>query len=552
MNNKKYTNQLYSTEARDKIWAGARKLVSAVSATLGPLGRNVIITQEHGNPISTKDGVTVAKSINLKDPFENTGAQIIKQSSIKTGEEAGDGTTTSTVLAGSILQGCFSLINDSLTENESVNVVDIRRGIEAGSKEVSEFLNNLRSNISQEEQLMQVATISGNNDPEVGRLVSTAMDKAGVEGVVTVEESRTGESYLETVEGVQFNRGYTSPYFVTDNKSMKASLKNPYILITDERISQVKDLLPILEAVSSENKPLLIVADDISGEALATLVLNKAKGVLQVAAVKAPDFGDRKKQALSDIATITGAEVVTKEAGRSLARFNTQWLGKAKTVHITKDDTTIVDGNGSTDQIAETAESIKAQIEEAKSPYEIENLQKRLARLIGGVAVMYVGGMTEVEMKERKDRVEDALFATRAALEEGIVPGGGKALLLASLHLREWLTNSVETLSPDMVRGVEVLIDSLQAPARTILRNRFYNEDDVERVISELIEKEDWVGYNPVVNEFVNTLEQGIIDPTKVVRLALQNAVSSSATLLTTEVIVALEEEEANEDLMMG
>jgi chaperonin GroEL len=420
---------IFSKDARNQLADGVDKLAEAVTATLGPSGRNVIIEQKMGNPISTKDGVTVAKSIELEDTVENIGAQIVKQAAIKTAEQAGDGTTTSTLLAQSIL-------NEGLDKlKKGSNAVDIKRGIDKAVKDTVDYLVEQSKDITDEGQLKQIATISANNDTEIGELISTAMDKVGTDGVVTVEESKTGETYLETVEGMQFNRGYKSPYFVTDNATMTAVLQNPFILITDKRLNQVKELLPILEAVSSSGKSLLVIADDIDGEALSTMVVNKMRGILPIAAVKAPDFGDRKKAMLEDIATLTGGTVVSHEKGMRLDKFDINWLGKATKVTVNKDATTIIDALGEEEAINSRVEDIKTLIDDTSSPYEKETLQERLAKFLGGVAMVHVGGYTEVEMKEKKDRVDDALHATKAALEEGILPGGGVALLNAALAL---------------------------------------------------------------------------------------------------------------------
>ena len=406
----------FSEDARLKLAEGVDKLANAVTATLGPSGRNVIIQQDMGNPVSTKDGVTVAKSIELKDKIENLGAQIVKQASIKTADQAGDGTTTSTLLAQSTLNAGLERIK------AGSNVVDVKRGIDKAVKDVSEFLREKSKEVTNEEQLRQVATISANNDTEVGELIYTAMDKVGRDGVVTIEESKTGETYLETVEGMQFNRGYKSPYFVTDNNSMQAILQDPLILITDKRLNSIKELLPILEGVSQQSKSLVVIADDIDGEALSTMVVNKMRGILPIVAVKAPEFGDRKKAMLEDIATLTGGTVISTEKGMRLDKFDVAWLGKANKVTVGKDSTTIIDAKGDEDAITSRIEDIKNQIDNSTSPYEKEKLQERLAAFVGGVAIVHVGGHTEVEMKEKKDRVDDALHATRAALEEGILP----------------------------------------------------------------------------------------------------------------------------------
>ena len=524
---------IFSKEARNRLAAGVDKLANAVTATLGPSGRNVILEQEMGNPISTKDGVTVAKSIELKDKVENLGAQIVKQASIKTGEQAGDGTTTSTLLAQSILnEGINSLDAGS-------NAVDIKRGIDKAVKEVVEFLQkDYSKEITDEEQLKQVATISANNDTEVGELISTAMDKVGRDGVVTIEESKTGETYLETVEGMQFDRGYKSPYFVTDNTTMTAVLRDPLILITDKRLTQVKELLPILEGASQQSKSLLVIAEDIDGEALSTLVVNKMRGILNVVAVKAPEFGERRKAVLEDIAIMTGGQVVSTEKGMRLDKFDATWLGKANKVTVGKDTTTLIDAKGSEEKISARIEEIKHQIDDTVSPYEKETLQDRLAKFIGGVAIVHVGGHTEVEMKEKKDRVDDALHATKAALEEGILPGGGIALLNAATMLEERLI-SIE--SKDEYKGYQIVLDACEAPFRKILTNAGFTTERINDIDTELQNSKDkWLGFNPRENKTVNMFESGIIDPTKVTRLALENAASVAGTMLITEAVVSI------------
>ena len=503
------------------------------SPTLGPSGRNVILEQEMGNPISTKDGVTVAKSIELKDKVENLGAQIVKQASIKTGEQAGDGTTTSTLLAQSILdEGINSLDAGS-------NAVDIKRGIDKAVKEVVEFLQkDYSKEITDEEQLKQVATISANNDTEVGELISTAMDKVGRDGVVTIEESKTGETYLETVEGMQFDRGYKSPYFVTDNTTMTAVLRDPLILITDKRLTQVKELLPILEGASQQSKSLLVIAEDIDGEALSTLVVNKMRGILNVVAVKAPEFGERRKAVLEDIAIMTGGQVVSTEKGMRLDKFDATWLGKANKVTVGKDTTTLIDAKGTEEKISARIEEIKHQIDDTVSPYEKETLQDRLAKFIGGVAIVHVGGNTEVEMKEKKDRVDDALHATKAALEEGILPGGGIALLNAATMLQTRL-DSID--STDERKGYQIVLNSCVAPFKKILQNAGFTAESINSIDKELRNsKDNWLGYNPRENKKVNMFSAGIIDPTKVARLALENAASVAGTMLITEAVVSI------------
>jgi len=524
---------IFSKEAREALAAGVDKLANAVTATLGPSGRNVIIEQDMGNPISTKDGVTVAKSIELEDKVENLGAQIVKQASIKTADQAGDGTTTSTLLAQSILANGL----DSLQQGS--NAVDIKRGIDKAVKEVVEFLiTDYSKEITDEAQLKQVATISANNDKEVGELISAAIDKVGRDGVITIEESKTGETYLETVEGMQFNRGYKSPYFVTDNNTMTSVLNNPLILITDKRLTTVKELLPILEGVSQQNKSLLVIADDIDGEALSTMVVNKMRGILPIVAVKAPEFGDRKKAILEDIATLTGGKVISSEKGMRLDKFDATWLGQAGKVTVGKDTTTIIDAKGEEAKLEERVQEIRTQIDESNSPYEIEKLQERLASFVGGVAIVHVGGHTEVEMKEKKDRVDDALSATKAALEEGILPGGGIALLNAASYLVE--TRGNKDLTKDELAGYDIVISAIQRPFTKILENAGYEWTQIETIEKSIDESGDqWAGYNPRTEQNVNMYDSGIIDPTKVTRLALENAASVAGTMLITEAVVS-------------
>jgi len=528
----------FSKDARYKLADGVDKLANAVTATLGPSGRNVIIEQEMGMPVSTKDGVTVAKSIELKDKVENLGAQIVKQASIKTADEAGDGTTTSTLLAQAILsEGIDRLKAGS-------NAVDIKRGIELAVKDIVGFLGSENKEITDEEQLKQIATISANNDTEVGELISTAMDKVGQDGVVTIEESKTGETYLETVEGMQFNRGYKSPYFVTDNNSMTAVLQNPLILITDKRLNSVKELLPILEGVSQQNKSLLVIADDIDGEALSTMVVNKMRGILPVAAVKAPEFGDRKKSMLEDIAILTGGTVISSEKGMRLDKFDAAWLGKATKVTVNKDTTTIIDALGEEEAITQRIEEIKTQIDDTTSPYEKEKLQERLAKFMGGIAIVHVGGHTEVEMKEKKDRVDDALHATKAAIEEGILPGGGIALLQGAY----WLTyNMPEDQPKDQLIGYDIVVNACEQPFYKILTNAGYSQEEVGNIEQRIKEEDDfWFGYNPREEDYFNMFKEGIIDPMKVTRLALENAASVAGTMLITEAVVSKGKEKKN------
>ena len=521
---------IFSDDARSELLVGINKLADAVVATLGPAGRNAIIEQDMGNPISTKDGVTVAKSIELEDRVENIGAQLVKQASIKTGDQAGDGTTTSTLLAREIYKQGLKFMS------KGANAVDVKKGIDEAVESVIGYLETLSKEITDEEQLKQVATISANNDNEVGELISTAMDKVGRDGVVTIEESRTGETYLETVEGMQFSRGYKSPYFVTDNNSMQAVLRDPLILITDNKLNQIKELLPLLEAVSQQNKSLLIIADDIDGEALSTLVVNKMRGILQAVAVKAPEFGDRKKAMLEDIAVLTGGTVVSKEKGMRLDKFDTNWFGKSKKVTVGKDFTTIIDALGEEEKIESRVNELKTQIDESKSPYEIEKLQDRLSAFIGGVAIVHVGGLTELEMKEKKDRVDDALHATKAALEEGILPGGGIALLNAS----KMLCNKIGEIDGTEQIGYDIVIQATEKPFYQILENAGLENEFIGNLEESIIESGDnWEGYNSRSESIVNMFNSGIIDPTKVTRLALANAASVAGTMLVTETVVS-------------
>ena len=529
------------SEARTQLVKGIDLLANAVVSTLGPNGRNVVISNPQGVPQSTKDGVTVAKSITLSDPEQELGAQLVKQAAIKTAEKAGDGTTTSTLLAREMIKAGLNALNN----NESA--VQIKRDIDATVKTVVKNLkDNIAEDIVAEEQLEQVATISANNDPEVGKLIATAIDKVGMEGVVHIEESRTGETYLETVEGLQFDRGYKSPYFVTNNTTMTATLDNPLVLISDQKITQVKELLPILEAVSNQAKSLLIIAEDIDQEALATLIVNKMRGTMNVCAVKSPEFGDRRKLVLDDIAITTGGQVFSKDKGMKLDKFSWEWFGEARTVTVEKEQTTIVDGKGDVDAIEKRIDELQNQINKAQTPFEIEKLQERLAKFVGGVAIIHVGGNTETEMKEKKDRVDDALHATKAAIEEGIVPGGGIALLYASSGIEAETT------------GAQIVKQACAKPFNQILVNAGFNDVKGQILADSLINSgnDTWAGYNIKTDETVNMKEAGIIDPTKVSRTALQNAASVAGTVLLTECTVVDEPSEDNNppqmDPMMG
>jgi len=513
-------------EARKNLVKGIDVLADAVVSTLGPNGRNVVIANDQGSPQSTKDGVTVAKSITLSNPEQELGVQLVKQAAIKTAEKAGDGTTTSTLLAREMIKNGLNALNN----NE--NAVQIKRDIDSTVKIVIDNLRNkISEDISSEEQLEQIASISANNDPEVGKLISTAIEKVGMEGVVHIEESRTGETYLETVEGMQFNRGYKSPYFVTNNNTMSATLENPLILLSENKITQVKELLPILEAVSSQGKSLLIIAEDIDQEALATLIVNKMRGTMKVCAVKAPEFGDRRKLILEDIAVTTGGQVFSKDKGMKLDKFSWEWFGEGRTVTVEKEQTTIVDGKGTEEDINKRIEELQKQLEQSQTPFETEKLQERLAKFVGGVAIIHVGGNTETEMKEKKDRVDDALHATKAAIEEGIVPGGGTALLYAS--------SGIEVNST----GAAIVVEACAKPFNQILVNAGFDVVKGQILADNLVNSgnDTWAGFNIKNEETVNMKEAGIIDPTKVSRTALQNAASVAGTVLLTECTVVNE-----------
>ena len=528
------------SDSRTQLLNGVKKLSEAVTVTLGPNGRNVVIAQEGGHaPQSTKDGVTVAKNIVLEDPIENLGAQMVRQASIKTGDNAGDGTTTSTLLAKELIEEGMKHLS------QKHNAVSIKRGIDRASKLVVEELQNISTDITSEDQIKQVATISANNDPEVGELIASAIDKVGRDGVVTVEESKSYETTLETVEGMQFDRGYKSPYFVTDNSTMQAQLDDPYILLYDGRISAVKELLPILEGASQQNKSMLIIAEDIDGEALAAMIVNKMRGILKCCAVKAPDFGERRTHILEDMAALTGGTVISKQKGMRLDKITFDQLGTSRGVTIEKDKTTIVDGNGTEEVITSRLEEIKDQIERAESNYAVEQLQQRLAKMAGGVAVINVGGFTETEMKEKKDRVDDALHATRAAIDEGIVPGGGAALLQARKQ-----ASKLNTSDKDEQLGAEILFNAVEKPFIQILKNA-----GIEKYHGILSKCENSTkGYNIKTGKYVDMVKEGIIDPTKVTRTALENAVSVAGTMLITECTVVDDpkEEKKEESPMIG
>jgi chaperonin GroEL len=527
----------YDMKARELMLNGVRTLADAVVVTLGPKGRNVVLDKSWGSPTVTKDGVTVAKEIELDDKFENMGAQMVKEVASKTSDMAGDGTTTATVLARSIYEEGQKLVA------AGNNPMAIKRGIDAAVELVVKELQKLSKTTKDQREIAQVGTISANNDETIGNIIAEAMNKVGKEGVITVEEAKSMETTLEVVEGMQFDRGYLSPYFVTDPEKMVVSIEDPYILINEKKISNMKDLLPILEQVAKMGKPLLIIAEDVDGEALATLVVNKLRGTLHVAAVKAPGFGDRRKAMLEDIAILTGGQVVSEDLGIKLENLSVSDLGSAKRISIDKDNTTIVDGAGSRSALEGRVKQIRSQIEETTSDYDREKLQERLAKLIGGVAVINVGAATETEMKEKKARVEDALNATRAAVEEGIVPGGGVALVRCLHALSKMKIKSEQKL------GVKVIMRAIEEPLRQIANNAGL-EGSV--VIDKVKTAQGAFGYNADTDTYEDLMKAGVIDPTKVVRLALQNAASVASLMLTTQAMVAEKPEEKHEPAMPG
>jgi chaperonin GroEL len=516
----------FSVDARDKMLRGVDILANAVKVTLGPKGRNVVLDKSFGAPRITKDGVTVAKEIELEDKFENMGAQMVREVASKTSDIAGDGTTTATVLAAAIVK------EGSKAVAAGMNPMDLKRGIDLAVETVVEELKKNSKKVTSNDEIAQVGTISANGDQEIGRFLAEAMKKVGNEGVITVEEAKSLETELDVVEGMQFDRGYISPYFITNADKMRVEMEDPYILINEKKLSALNELLPLLEAVVQTGKPLLIVAEDVEGEALATLVVNKLRGGLKVAAVKAPGFGDRRKAMLQDIAVLTGGQAISEDLGIKLENVTLAMLGKAKKVMIDKENTTIVNGAGKKADIEGRIAQIKAQIEETTSDYDREKLQERLAKLAGGVAVIRVGGATEVEVKERKDRVDDAMHATRAAVEEGILPGGGVALLRAVEGLKR-----VKTANEDQKHGVEIVRKALSAPARQIAIN---SGDDGSVVVGKILENDQYAyGYDAQTGNYVDLVKKGIIDPTKVVRTALQDASSVAGLLITTEAMVA-------------
>jgi len=516
----------FSTEARDKMLHGVDVLANAVKVTLGPKGRNVVIEKSFGAPRITKDGVTVAKEIEIDDKFENMGAQMVREVASKTSDQAGDGTTTATVLAAALVKEGTKAVAAGM------NPMDLKRGIDLAVKAIVEDLKRNSKKLSQNEEIAQVATISANGDTEIGAFLADAMRKVGNEGVITVEEAKSLHTELEVVEGMQFDRGYISPYFVTNAEKMRVELEDPYILIHEKKLSGMQQLLPLLESVVQSGKPLLIIAEDVEGEALAALVVNKLRGGLKVAAVKAPGFGDRRKTMLQDIAILTGGTFISEDIGIKLENVNLQMLGRAKKVMIEKENTTIVSGSGKKADIEARIKQIKTEIEETTSDYDREKLQERLAKLAGGVAVIRVGGATEVEVKERKDRVDDAMHATRAAVEEGILPGGGVPLLRATAAL-----NRVKPQNEDQRHGVDIVRKAITWPARQIALNA---GEDGSIVVGKILEKDSYAyGFDAHSGDYGNLLSKGIIDPTKVVRSALEDAASVAGLLITTEAMVA-------------
>jgi chaperonin GroEL len=517
----------FSSDARDRMLRGVDILANAVKVTLGPKGRNVVLEKSFGAPRITKDGVTVAKEIELADKFENMGAQMVREVASKASDVAGDGTTTATVLAQAIVREGAKAVAAGM------NPMDLKRGIDLAVAEAVKDIQSRAKKVASSEEIAQVGTISANGDASIGEMIAQAMQKVGNEGVITVEEAKTAETELDVVEGMQFDRGYLSPYFITNAEKMIAELEDPYILIHEKKLSSLQSLLPILEAVVQTSKPLLIVAEDIEGEALATLVVNKLRGGLKIAAVKAPGFGDRRKAMLEDIAILTAGQTISEDLGIKLENVTLDMLGRAKRVRIDKESTTIIDGAGSSQDIEARVGQIKAQIEETTSDYDREKLQERLAKLAGGVAVIRVGGSTEIEVKEKKDRVDDAMHATRAAVEEGIVPGGGTALLRAKAAVAKLTSDN-----PDVKSGINIVLRALEAPIRQIAENAGVEGSTVVGKINDNTSS-DTFGFNAQTEEFVDLLQAGIVDPAKVVRTALQNAASVAGLLVTTEAMVA-------------
>lgn len=542
--------------AREKIKKGVDTLASTVGVTLGPKGRNVIIDREMGQPSSTKDGVTVAKEINLKDPVENVGAQMVKEAASRTATLAGDGTTTATVLAQAIYgEGIKHL-------KSGVNPVELKRGMDKAVNAIVDSISEISKQITTNEEILSVGTVSANNDKEIGGLIAEAMDKVGKDGVITVEESKTAENSLEIVEGMQFDRGYISPYFVTDQNSMQATLEEPFILLYDKKITGIKDILPLLEQVSKTGKSLLIVCEDVADEALAALIVNKVRGILKVVAVRAPEYGERRMQIMDDLAIVTAGTVISEQKGYKLDKVNlsgapgeaSPMLGKARTVTVTKDKTTIIDGAGNVETISKRIEEIKSQIDKSTSDFETEKLQERLGKLAGGVAILNIGAHTEIEMKEKKDRVDDALHATKAAVEEGIVPGGGVALIHAISNVKDW--DSLAENDEQRI-GVQIIKKACNAPFNLIMSNAGLTPEVIKSnissaMISGVFSEKFAVGYDVRSESVVDMFKQGIIDPAKVTRTALENAASVAGVLLTTEAVITKDEEKKEDPMNMG
>jgi chaperonin GroEL len=524
----------FDLDARTSIKTGVDKLANAVKVTLGPKGRNVILQKSYGSPHITKDGVSVAKEIELEDPIENIGAQLVREVASKTADQAGDGTTTATVLTQAIFNDGLKMVT------AGANPMDLRKGIDKAVEAVVDELKKMSKKISTSKEVEQIATISANNDSQIGSMIASAMDVVGKDGIITVEAAKGTETSVKTVEGMQFDRGYLSPFFVTNQEKMDADLESPYILLYEKKISSLKEILPVLEQTAQTGKPLLIIAEDIEGEALASLVVNKMRGTLKVAAVKAPAFGDRRKEMLNDIAILTGGSVISEELGMKLEDTTLDMLGSAEKVTIDKDTTTIINGGGTTEAIKARIDVIKAQIDKSTSDYDKEKLQERLSKLAGGVAILYIGASTETEMKEKKDRVDDALHATRAAVAEGIVPGGGVALLKAA----DVLVNTafhINLENADQQLGANIIQSAIQSPFKTIISNAGGSPDVIINKVKELGGN---FGYNARIDEYVDMIETGIIDPTKVTRLALENAASIAGLLLTTECVVGIKPEQ--------
>ncbi len=515
----------FADDARQRMMRGVNVLAEAVKVTLGPKGRNVVLEKSFGAPTMTKDGVSVAKEIELEDKFENMGVQMVKEVASQTSDAAGDGTTTATVLAQAVLREGLKAVAAGF------NPMDLKRGIDKGSAALTAELQALSQPCEDDTSIAQVGTISANSDEEIGQIIAEAMGKVGKEGVITVEEGSGLDNELDVVEGMQFDRGYLSPYFINDQQSQSVSLEDPFILIHDKKISNIRDLLPLLEGVAKSSRPLLIIAEDVEGEALATLVVNNIRGIVKVAAVKAPGFGDRRKAMLQDIAVLTGGQVISEEVGLSLEKANLEDLGEAKKIQVTKENTTVIDGAGRADEIKGRVEQINKEIEESTSDYDREKLQERVAKLAGGVAVIKVGAATEVEMKEKKARVEDALHATRAAVEEGVVPGGGVALIRACVGIKD-----LKGANDDQDVGINILKKAIEEPLRQIVAN---SGEDASVILNAVADGEGNYGFNAATSEYGDLVAAGIIDPTKVTRLALQNATSVAGLLLTTEAMIA-------------